>query len=623
MATVFPQSIGMAASFDDSLVYQTTKAIATELRAVGVRQVYAPVINIARDPRWGRVEETYGEDPFLTSKMGVAYVKALQRGGVIATPKHFVDNYGAGGHDSYASETSWRALYETFLEPFRAVIQEGGAMSIMSAYNSVDGVPCSSNEKLLTDILRKEWGFSGFTVSDYGAVRGIAMAHHTAKDYAEAQAEALQAGLDVELANGYPDLDSLVKCGRLSEKDIDVAVKRVLAAKFRIGLFDHPFADAGKADSMVRNKAHRKLALRAARETMTLLKNDNHTLPLDETQIKRIGVFGPAANILSLGDYTGPYGGWNGEGAVTPYQGLVNRLKGKAEVVLYQPGTDALALAKTCDAVIFFAAMQEGEAQDHSQLTLPAVKQKAAQSTANAQIVENTVVTLDNGDQEQVIKTLAASGIKTIVVLRTGSPVDMRSWTGKTGAILEAWYPGEQGGTAIAETLFGDNDPGGRLPISWPKDAGQIPVYYAVKPSGRANSYIDDDGKPLFPFGYGLSYTSFAYSGLLLPAKVNKGDSVQVKVTVRNTGSHKGNEVVQLYLQAENCPVVQPVKQLKAFKRVSLAPGESKTVTLNLPYRSFGYYDKDLRFVITPGVFTVAINRDAEDALLHGTLTIK
>jgi len=623
MATCFPQCIGMAATFDDSLVYEAGKVVAQELRAVGVRQVYAPVINIARDPRWGRMQETYGEDVFLTSRMGVAYTKALQKGGVIATLKHFVDNYGDGGHDSYASENSWRVLREIYLEPFRACIQEAGAGGVMAAYNSVDGMPCSANGVLLDSILRKEWKFWGIIVSDYGGVNGVYSAHHVTASLPAAEAACLKAGLDVMLPNGYRDLPGLVSGGMVSKKDIDRSVRRVLTAKFRLGLFDHPFVDTAAADQVVRSPEHRQMALEVARKTMTLLKNDAGTLPLNELSVKRIGVFGPAADILSLGDYSGPYGGWKGNGAVTPYQGLANRLNGRAEVELYASGGDPLALARRCDVLIYFAAIQEGEGKDRSKLELPAVAVKEPTSVENAMIVDGKSGPAVQEDQEKTILALAATGIKTIVVLQNGAPIDIRRWIDSVGALLEAWYPGEQGGAAIAEALLGDIDPGGRLPVTWPKQVGQVPIYYSYKPSGRGYGYSDDDGKPQFPFGFGLGYTSFAYSGLKVPSKVEKGDSVQVKVTVTNTGTRTGDEVVQLYLHDSVAPVVRPVRELKAFKRITLAAGESREVTLTLPYRSFGYWDRNLHFVVTAGIYDVMIAQDAEQTALEGQIKVE
>lgn len=626
-ATCFPQSISMAATFDDELYYRVAEVIALETRAVGVRQVYAPVVNISRDPRWGRTEEGYGEDVLLNSRMGVAYTKALEKGGVVASPKHYADNYGDGGHDSYASSMSWRTMREVFLEPFRACVEEGGARSIMASYNSVDGTPASASHRLLTDILRNEWQFKGYVVSDYWGVSGVHSPHRVADSYAEAQALCLEAGLDVELPGGYADLLSLVKSGRIAEETLDRSLRRILTVKFELGLFENPYADPEKADKTVRSPEHRALALEAARKVMTLLKNDSNTLPLSDKRIKRVGVFGPAANVLSLGDYSGPSAGPSGAmkdglfaGNVTPYEGLKRRLQGKAEVVLHASSTGVAATARTCDVAIFFAAIQEGEGQDRSHLALPKRSMKPAESLDNAMIVDTDEKLSFEIDQEKTIEELAASGVKTVVVLQNGSVIDIRRWADKADAILEAWYPGDQGGIAIAEALFGDLNPGGRLPMTWARHAGQIPIYYYIKPSGRGYAYLDDDGKPLFPFGFGLSYTTFEYSNLIVPKTVNKDGDTKVTVTVKNTGTVTGDEVVQLYLHDELASVARPLKELKAFKRVALHPGESRQVELSLPYRSFGLWDRNLKFIVEPGVFKVMIAKDAATTLLEGEI---
>jgi beta-glucosidase len=622
--TCFPQSISMAATFDDGFYYRVSEAIAKETKAVGVRQVYSPVVNISRDPRWGRTEEGYGEDVHLNSRMGVAYTKALETNGVVASPKHYVDNYGDGGHESYASNVSWRTLREVFLEPFRACIEEGGARSIMASYNSVDGVPASANKYLLQNILRDEWNFKGYVVSDYGGVYGVYSAHKLAGTYAEAQALSLEAGLDIDLPGGNPDLLSLVKSGRISEQTIDISLRRILTVKFELGLFENPYVDPQEADKTVRSREHRELALEAARKVMTLLKNKDNVLPLSDKAIKRVGLFGPAANMMSLGDYSGPVGGLKSEHMtefVTPYQGLKQRLEGKAEVVLHSSDTDVADLARTCDVVIFFASIQEGEGEDRSHLTLPKRNVKVEGSVDNALIIDAGVKQSFELDQEKMIEGLAASGVKTIVVLQNGSIIDIRRWADSVDAILEAWYPGEVGGTAIAETLFGDVNPGGRLPMTWARHAGQIPVYYYIKPSGRGYGYLDDDGKPMFPFGFGLSYTSFEYSGLIVPEKINKDGETKVLVTVKNTGTVKGDEVVQLYLHDELASVARPVKELKAFKRVTLEAGESRQVELSLPYRSFGLWNREMKFVVEPGIFTVMIAKDAANTVLEGKIT--
>lgn len=623
-ATSFPQSIGMAASFDPELYYRVGCAVAKELRAVGVRQVFAPVVNICRDSRWGRAEETYGEDVLLTSRMGVAYTKALEDNGIIATPKHFVDNYGDGGRDSHASNTSWRTLREVYLEPFRACVQEGGARSMMVAYNSIDGLPCTSNRLLIDSILRKEWGFRGVVVSDYNGVNGIYLAHRVASDHKAAQALSFQAGVDVDLPNGYPDLLELVQSGKITEAQIDSSVYRVLKCKFELGLFEEATVDARKADNIVACKSHVTLAHEAAVKCMTLLKNENQVLPLSVDQIKRVGVFGPAANIVSLGGYTGPFGGRKDADYMTPFQGLKNYLRGKAEVLLYTDSHNHLNdFVKNCDVAIFFASIHEGEGADRSKLNLPAQKMHKVQSRDNAIIVGEQVGVDIQIDQEQMILDLAASGVKTIVVLQNGSYIDIRKWIDHVDGVIEAWYAGEKGAIAIAETLFGEHNPGGRLPFTWAKHPGQLPCYYAMKPSGRGYAYNDDDGKPMFPFGYGLSYTTFSYSDLSIPSVLERGDTLKVSVTVTNTGKVDGDDVVQLYVKDGVVSVVRPLIELKAFQRVSLKAGESKRVTLEIPYRNFGFWNANMEYVVESRTITIALSSDVQTPILTENVFIR
>lgn len=622
-ATCFPQSIAMAATFDNDLYYNVGQIVARELRAVGVRQVFAPVINISRDPRWGRTEETYGEDVLLNSLMGKAYVSALEQGGIISTPKHFVDNYADGGHDSYASNLSWRALRETVLEPFRVCFQEGGARSVMAAYNSIDGTPCTDNKVLLDNILRKEWGFRGFVVSDYSGVSGVYGAHHVAKDYKDAEAKSLMAGLDVELPNGYSNLLELVKEGKVTEQQLDSSVMHVLRCKFELGLFDDPYVDAKKADKVVGNIEAQALAQKAADECMTLLKNKDNILPLSDSQIKRVGVFGPTADILSLGDYNGPFGGRQGDKFLTPYQALKQRLAGKAEVLLYDPSEDLQQFVSKCDVALFFGAINEGEGADRSIMSLPSKPMKTAKSLDNAIIVKNSNDVTINVDQEKMILDLAASKVKTIVILQNGSWIDVSRWIDKVDGLFEAWYPGQEGAKAIAGTLFGDKNPGGRLPFTWAKHTGQLPIYYSIKPSGRGYAYNDDDGKPLFPFGYGLSYSSFEYSNLQIPSQLAKNDSLEVKFTLKNTGKVAGDEVAQLYMKDEHASVVRPILQMKAFKRVTLNPGESKEVTLKVPYQAFGIWNSEMKYVVEPRQINILISSDAQTMHLNGAVDVQ
>ena len=612
-ATCFPQSISMAATFDTDLYHQVALVIAEELRAVGVRQVYAPVVNISRDQRWGRAQESYGEDVLLNSAFGVAYVKALEGSGVVTTPKHFVDNYGEGGHDSYPSVTSWRVLREVYLEPFRACFQEGGSRSVMSSYNSIDGIPVSANGKLLNDILKDEWGFDGYVVCDYGAVGLINEGHYMAATHEDALAMSINNGLDLELMYTHEGLLQLVKDGKISEETVDESVRRILKIKFELGLFEEPFVNEKKAADIVRCDEHRALAEEAARKCMTLLKNDG-ILPLDVNKIKKIGVYGPGADQLCLGDYSGGRGGWRGEGAVNAYQGIKKAFEGKAEVVLSKV-QDVNPLAESCDVLMFFPAIMEDEGSDRSSFKLPSQHVSQNRDDSNNQIIDEQVLLNLAVDQEKMVRDLIATGKPVVVVLQNGSVIDITDWVDGAAAVLEAWYPGEQGGTAIADVLTGKYNPGGRLPFSWVKCIGQNPMYYSVKPSGRNYSYVENDGKPLYPFGYGLSYTTFEYSGFQMPDKLDKDTPLKVSVTVKNTGKVAGDEVVQLYMHDELASVARPLKELVAFKRVTLNPGESKTVELEVPYRSFHMWDKDMNFVVEEGWFEVWLGKDAENVI--------
>lgn len=612
-ATCFPQSISMAATFDTDLYHQVGLVIAEELRAVGVRQVYAPVVNISRDQRWGRAQESYGEDVLLNSAFGVAYVKALEGSGVVTTPKHFVDNYGEGGHDSYPSVTSWRVLREVYLEPFRACFQEGGSRSVMSSYNSIDGVPVSCNGKLLNDILKDEWGFDGYVVCDYGAVSLIHEGHYMAPSHEDALAMSVNNGLDLELMYTHENLLQMVKDGKISEETINESVRRILKIKFELGLFEEPFVNEKKAASIVRCDEHKALAEEAARKCMTLLKNDG-ILPLDVNKIKKIGLYGPGANELCLGDYSGGRGGWRGEGSVNAYQGIKKAFEGKAEVVLSE-GQDVYPLAESCDVLMFFPAIMEDEGSDRSSFKLPSQHVNQNRDDSNNQIIDEQKLLNLAIDQEKMIRDLIATGKPVVVILQNGSVIDITDWVDGAAAVLEAWYSGEQGGTAIADVLTGKYNPGGRLPFSWVKCIGQNPMYYSIKPSGRNYSYVENDGKPLYPFGYGLSYTTFEYSGFQMPEKLEKDTPLKVSVNVKNTGKVAGDEVVQIYMHDELASVGRPLKELVAFKRVTLNPGESKTVELEVPYRSFHMWDKDMNFAVEEGWFEVWVGRNAEDVV--------
>lgn len=617
MATCFPQPIGMASMFDSDLVEQIGDVIGKECVVVGVRQALTPVVNVVRDCRWGRTIESFGEDVLINSDMGVAICKGLQKNGVIATPKHYADNYSYGGRDSNVSDTCERTMREVYLKPFEKCIKEGGAMSIMAAYNSWDGVPCTCNEKLLNDILRNEWGFEGFVVSDYNSVEGVWERHRLYDTEWKAQAESLKAGMDVDLPqNSYDDLMIAYNEGWIDESDIDRALLRVLTAKFSIGLMDKPFADRDEAERLVRCGEHKKLALEAARRSMVLLKNEN-ILPFKKNEIKKLAVFGMGADVFPVGEnYSGPFEvKWTADDAKTPLQYLREYLDGFAEVV-FAEDKDIDKVASVCDAALYFTTVVEGESMDRSDIRLPGVTHKA-QNDDGTNIVGKIEMEVTT-DQEDSIRRMTAANSNSAVVLLNGSPVDMSSWLDTCGAVLEAWYPGEQGAQAICEILFGEVSPGGKLPITFPKTVGQLPLFYSIKPSGRHYGYIENDGAPLYPFGYGLSYTTFALDNFEC---INNGDSLNVKLTVENTGDYDGAEVVQVYLTGINCDVVMPLKELKAYKRVELKKGGKAEVEISVPNEAFCYYDRHMNLGMHDGDYTVSVGTSCTD--IHKTFEFK
>lgn len=609
MATCFPQPIGMASTFDDELVAKIADVIGKECAAVGVRQALAPVVNIARDCRWGRTIETFGEDVLLSSNMGVAICRGLQNNGVIATPKHFADNYSCGGRDSNYSNTSERTMREVYLKPFEKCFKEGGATSVMAAYNAWDGVPCSCNEHLLIDILRNEWGFDGFVVSDYWGVEGVCEAHALVDDLSKAEARCLKAGLDVNLPfSCYEKLAKALENGEITETDVDRAVLRVLSAKFDVGLMDDPFVDEKAADALVRCDAHKQLALEAARRSIVLLKND-HVLPLDRKQIKTLAVFGASAGELPVGkNYSGPYQRlWEAEDAKTPLQYLCEYL-GDSVKVIFAEDEKIEEIAPTCDAAIYFTTVVEGEGMDRSDIRLPAYTRKVQADDAALVVGKFEIEVKTN--QEESIRRMSACNANSIVMLLNGAPVDMSAWVDGCKAVLEAWYPGEQGAQAMAEILFGDANPCAKLPITFPRSVGQLPLFYNAKPSGRGYGYVENDGSPLYPFGYGLSYTTFALENVTCQSK---GDSLQILLDLHNTGDRDGAEVIQLYLSGYNCDVVMPAKELKAYKRVEAAAGKTETVTLEVPAEAFCYYDRRMNYGMHNGDYKVSVATSCTD----------
>jgi beta-glucosidase len=753
-ATSFPQAIALAATWDPVLVGRVAAAIALETRSRGIRQVLSPVVNIADDVRWGRVEETYGEDPVMASAMAEAFVTPFERIGIVTTPKHFVANVGEGGRDSYPVHHSERLLIERYFPPFEASLR-AGARSLMTAYNSVDGSPATQNRWLLTDVLRKRWGFRGFVISDAAATGGATVLHMTEANTGTAARHAIASGLDAIFQSSWPQHRPYLAAFTRETIDraaIDAAVARVLRVKFELGLFEQPFVDGDRAGSVNGHADHLALARLAALKAIVLLRNEGGALPLAKT-LRRIAVIGPDAIEARLGGYSRPEGrkvtilegitkklgagaavrhvpgpgrdapatfvpipadalstrhdgkpqrGLHGQyfdnvrlegaprferiddrmdfrwtlnspgrgldfdwysvrwtGTVTaPPSGvrrmaiegndgyrlsLDNRLvidnwrkqgfgRRTAEVKL-EAGTtheirveyfestgsarlrllwdaevvddsaarieEAVHAARTSEAAIVVAGIEEGEFRDRASLSLP-------------------------GRQEELIRAVAATGTPTIVVLVGGSAVTMSSWIEAVAGVVDAWYPGEQGGAAVADVLFGDENPGGRLPITFPVAEGQLPLSYNHKPTGRGDDYMDMTGMPLFPFGFGLSYTSFEYANLRIePSPKNGAGTVTVRCEVKNTGLRAGDEVVQLYIRDVLASVARPVMQLRGFTRLHLAAGESREVAFTLGPHDLRMLDVDLRWVVEPGAFRVMVGASSEDVRLRGEFTVK
>jgi beta-glucosidase len=748
--TMFPQAIGLAATFDTALVGRVASAITRETRSRGIRQALSPVLNIATDVRWGRVEETYGEDPYLASVIGRAFITPFERAGVVATPKHFVANVGEGGRDSYPIEISERMLEELHYPPFKDAIQNAGARSVMTGYNSVDGSPATQSRRLLTETLKRDWRFGGFVISDAAATGGATVLHHTEASTATAAKHALESGLDVIFQSSWPQhrpyLDAF-RSGQIADSVIDAAVTRVLRAKFDLGLFERPYVDVDSAAHWNGHADHRALALEAARGSIVLLRNERRTLPLSP-RVRSVAVIGGDATEARLGGYSGsgnakvsildgirarvgPSGVVRhtvGPGRASPEYVVVprsqlssvvdgrrtpglraeyfdnNRLEGEPRVrrtdaridfgwtlnspareipfdwysvrwtgsvtapatgvrrlgvegndgyrlyvdgalvidnwvkrsygtrfanVAFRAGSihdirleffestgnarvklvwnagvrstwraeidSAVALARRSDVAVVVAGLEEGEFRDRASLGLP-------------------------GRQAELIQAVAAVGKPTVVVIVGGSAVTM-PWLDRVQGVMQVWYPGEVGGTAVADVLFGAYNPAGRLPITFPMAEGQLPLRYNHKPTGRGDDYLDLTGQPLFPFGFGLSYASFEYADLAIEPAALGGASV--RFTVKNTSLVAGDEVAQLYVRDVLATVARPILELAGFQRVRLQPGESRRVTIALSRAQLEMLDANMRRVVEPGQFRIMVGGSSRDIRLRGFLTVQ
>lgn len=599
--TVFPAPINLAATWNTDISRRTASAIASEARSTGVGMILAPVLDLAREPRWGRVEEDFGEDTYLTGQMGLAYVHGAQGDSLntdhtlVAEPKHFAGHGSPeGGTNMSPVHIGERELRMTMLRGFEPAFREGHAMAAMAAYHEIDGVPVTADPFLLKKVLRDEWGFQGFVLSDLGAIKRLYDVHHVSASPKDAACLAIKSGVDMQ----FYDFDhaifekSLVDCvheGSLSEADLDRAVRSVLRIKFELGLFDHPLVDPTLHAKVDRSQEHLMLSLESARESMTLLRNEGNLLPLSKS-VSQIAVIGPNGNVARYGDYEKEENGLH----ISILDGIRKLLP--QATVTFDDGKDiAAAVTKAKNAEVVILALGEwqgisGEGFDRSNLDLP-------------------------GNQELLLETIAATGKPIVLVLENGRPLTIGWAKEHIPAILEAWYPGEFGGQAVAETLFGDNNPGGHLTITFPRSTGQLPDFYNSDPS-RLLKYVDGDGKPLFPFGFGLSYTTFRYDHLAVqaPARGSKADIV-VTVDVTNTGNKEGDEVAQLYVREDVSSVETPDRNLKGFSRIHLKPGETKTVTFHVPQEQLAIWGLDSKWIVESGNYTVWAGGDSQASL--------
>lgn len=747
-ATSFPQAIGLAATFNTTLMRQVSTAIAWETKARGIRQILSPVINIASDVRWGRVEETYGEDPFLTSAMAVAFVRPFEKAGIVTTPKHLIANVGDGGRDSYPIHFNERFLEEIHFPPFKACFEQGGSRSVMTSYNSLDGVPCTSHDWMLNKKLKQEWGFKGFVVSDASATGGSIVLHYTSPDFPTAAQQAITGGLDVIFQTEYRHhrlFDANFLNGKIDPKRVDDAVARVLRAKFELGLFEKPYVSERDVIALAKSNVHKDLARKAALESIVLLKNEKQTLPFNKT-IRSVAVIGVEATEARLGGYSGP-----GNGKISILEGIKKRarevnivyaegcgitdenwkvvapeflshergaglkaeyfnnvsLQGDPVVTKVNDKIDFLWTLSSPDRAIqkdFYSARWTGKIKSpitgtvkigldgndgfrlflNNQLLIDNwrkqtyntlltdfsfekdkyydIKVEFFEPVGNARLkliwnagvqndwkkkIEDAVVTAKQADvavvvagihegefqdrallalpghQEEMIQKIAATGKPVVVVLVGGSAITMNNWLGQVNSVIDVWYPGEEGGTAVANVLFGDYNPAGRLPVTFPLHEAQLPLVYNHKPTGRGDDYYNLTGLPLFPFGYGLSYTSFEYSDIRLDKnQISTGESATLRCKVKNVGKVAGDEVVQLYIQDVLASVARPVMELKGFQRVHIAPGESKEVVFKIDPSMLSMLNETLEFVLEPGDFRLMIGASSRDLRLKLNLQV-
>lgn len=621
--THFPTPIAMASSWDTELITKVFTAAALETRLRGSQHVLGPNLDLARDPRWGRTEETYGEDPYLVSRMGVAAIKAIQGASapvidgehVIATAKHFAAHgQPESGTNTAPGNFSERMLREIFLPSFEAAVKEAGVGSVMPSYNEIDGVPSHKNVWLLEKLLRQEWGFRGLVAADYNGISELISRHKVATDRADAAVQALKAGVDIELPDpaAYPLLQQLVADGKVSMADIDRSVARVLQAKFQLGLFENPYVDVERTVKVTNSQAHRELAAEAARRSIVLLKNENNLLPLDRTKLQSIAVIGPNAAEAHLGGYSD-----DPQRRVSVLQGVRDKLGNRVKVnyaegckITLEGGVwfdDRSRLADPAtDAKLISEAVEVAKASDVALVVVGGNEDTSKEAWADNHLGDRDTLDLV-GRQNDLVKAIVETGKPVIVLLIHSAPLSINYIAEKVPAILDGFYLGQETGIAVADVLFGDYNPAGKLAVTVPRSVGQLPLTYNHKPTAR-RGYVFSNKEPLYPFGFGLSYTTFEYLDLkIASSQIGPNGTTEVSITVKNTGARAGDEIAQLYIRDLVSSVTRPVLELKDFKRIALAAGESKTVTFTITPDKLWFYDLNMNRVVEPGVFEVLV----------------
>ena len=626
-ATSFPQAIGLASTWDPELLTRVFSVAAREMRARGALLALAPVVDVAKDPRWGRIEETYGEDPYLVSEMGLAAIRGFQGETLpLASDKVFVTLKHLTGHGAPESGTNIgpahlgeRELRTDFFPPFEKAVKQLPIRSVMASYNEIDGIPSHANKWLLTDVLKGEWGFKGAVVSDYFAIRELVARHRMYANISDAAVRALDAGVDAETPDGegYALLPELVRSGKVQESAIDESVRRILRLKFESGLFEHPYVDAKAADRKTATPDAMELARQAAREAVVLLKNEGGLLPLDPARIKRVAVLGTHARDTPIGGYSD-----EPRHVVSVLEGLQNAAKGRFAVDYAEGVRITESRCWSCDEVklvdptvnrqLIAQAVETAKNADVVVMVLGDNEQTSREAWADTHLGDRDSLDLI-GQQNDLAQAVLALGKPTVVVLLNGRPLAVNYLAEHAPAILEGWYLGQETGNAVADVLLGAYNPGGKLPVTIARSVGQLPVYYNRKPTSR-RGYLFDTTAPLYPFGYGLSYTSFDISAPRLErASVHANENARVSVDVANTGQRRGDEVVQLYVRDDESSVTRPLLELKRFKRVTLDPGERRTVTFDLTADDLALWNAEMKKVVEPGTFTLYAGPNSVD----------